>query len=164
MKRLFIFLLCLVWICTIYAQIQTEIMGCTLGQSSKSFVEQSIKSQGRVLEKCNEFGVYPYATFYDIKDDINFEGIIWDYARIRFIDGKFASILFHKDRPSKETYEKLKNTLINKYRKYQVDKYKKYQVRDNNPLFEDQATVLDIGGFPNGHINLIYYNKRLYGY
>lgn len=158
MKRLYLLLFFSVWFCIINAQIQKVILGCTLGHSSKSFVEQSLKRQGYVLEKCNDPRVYQAATFYDIKDGVSFGGINWDYARLRFINGKFASISFVKNWASKAICEKLKVTLMNKYKKYFIHKYGDY-----NPVFDDKTTELILMGASDGeYLSIDYSNKSLF--
>ena len=119
----------------LFAQIQTEILGCKLGVSTKSSVERIIKSKGLNLIKSDATKALEGVTFYEIKDGVSFGGIIWDDARIRFVDGKFASIMFSKV-ASKETYNKLFASLKKKYARYLISA--DYPA----PYFQDKNTEI----------------------
>lgn len=132
MKKITLTLLLALFISNVYAQINTNILGCKLGVSSKATVERVLKSKGLNIEKSNATDLLEGVTFYDIKDGVSFGGIIWDDARIRFINGKFASIIFSKV-ASRETYNKLFASLKKKYARYLISAdYPAPFFQDNN--------------------------------
>jgi hypothetical protein len=137
---------------TTKAQIQTNILGCTLGVTSKSTVEQRFKQKGYNLHVSKEKNLMQGATFYDISDGVFFGGILWDDARLRFISGKFASIKFHKY-TSEETYNKLLSTLKRKYSRYMKE----------TDYFQDRNTEISVWFF-DGELHLSYGNRKLFDY
>ncbi len=142
----------------LYAQIQTNILGCRLGVSVKSSVERVFKQNGYELRKSEVTGLWDGAAFYDSVDGMNFGGVYWDFARVGFIDGKFSSIMFEKKYVSKEIFDKLSSALKGKYSRYL------YHNSPNAIGFKDYNTSvgLDYYYFDGGYkITLSYGNLKL---
>ena len=141
-----------------FAQIQNRILGCTLGVTSQQATISTLKSRGLNVVKYEGNDLYGSGdvTFYQIKDGVSFGGYNWSDAKIRFINGKFASILFQTYGASDAQYNKLKSTIISKYKRYQKD-------FGNNPYFQDGKTeIILMNNSSNGWMSISYGDQKLF--
>lgn len=96
MRKILIILLLLFGVFSTNAQIQRQILGYTLGVSTRSVVVKGLEAKGLF--------------FYLVKGGVSFGGYIWDDVRIGFVNGKFASIMCATYLIETQSV-KLKNTL-----------------------------------------------------
>lgn len=154
MLLLLVFSLC---VNTLYAQIQTTILGCKLGVSTKSTVEQVLRQKGLNLIKCKDDVSTAWKVFYDTDDRVLFGGVYWDDARIGFVDGKLSSILFQSKDAPRAMYDKLLSSLKAKYPRY-IDA----AVSDKDfTHFKDNYTEIDLWYNDVMGLGLAYGNRRL---
>ena len=156
-KKILLLLVLSLCVNTLYAQIQTTILGCKLGVSTKSTVEQVLRQKGLNLIKSKDDVSTAWKVFYDTDDRVLFGGVYWDYARIGFVDGKISSILFlSKDAP-RGVYEKLLSSLKSKYSRYIYA-----AVSDNEYThFRDNITQINLWYNEYIGVTLSYGNRRL---
>lgn len=122
----------------LYAQIQTNILGCRLGVSSQSAVSSTLKQRGFNLIKSEGDVSFHRKVFYDTNDNVLFGGIYWENARIGFVNGKFSSILFQCKECPRSTFVQLLSALKSKY-----SRYVNYTVSDDNFVdFRDNCTEI----------------------
>mgnify|MGYP000232039921 CR=1 FL=1 len=140
-----------------FAQIQNRILGCTLGVTSQKSTVSILKSRGLNVVKYEGNDLYGEGdvTFYQIKDGVSFGGYNWSDAKLRFINGKFASILFQTYGASDAQYNKLKSTIISKYKHYQKD-------FGNHPYFQDGKTEIILMNNSNGWMSISYGDQKLF--
>ena len=156
-KKILLLLVFSLYVNTLFAQIQTTILGCKLGVSTKSTVEQVLRQKGLNLIKSKDDVSTAWKVFYDTDDRVLFGGVYWDYARIGFVDGKISSILFlSKDAP-RGVYEKLLSSLKSKYYRYIYS-----AVSDNEYThFRDNITQINLWYNEYIGVTLSYGNRRL---
>lgn len=140
------------------AQIQNHILGCTLGVTSQKSTISTLKARGLNVVRYEGKDLYGEGdvTFYQIKDGVSFGGYNWSDAMIRFINGKFASIIFQTYNASDAQYGKLKSTIISKYRRYQKD-------FSSHPYFQDGKTEIILMNNSNGWMSISYGDQKLFG-
>ena len=126
MKKL-IFLLMVLLSSGVQAQIQKNILGFTLGVTPKQTVIQTLQNKG--FECSLKEDAIKTKVFYTVKGGLSFGGYIWYEAMIGFVNGKLSSVMLSGDL-NKSQYNKLKDTLISKYHKYQTS-------HSNPPSFYD---------------------------
>lgn len=118
MKKIIILLLLLIGAFSSYAQIQRQILGYTLGVSTRSVVVKGLENKGFDLEIISD-AANKGPVFYLVKGGVSFGGYIWDDVRIGFVNGKFASIMCTTYLTEAQSL-KLKNVLQSKYNKYKT--------------------------------------------
>ena len=153
MLLLLVFSLC---VNTLYAQIQTTILGCKLGVSTKSTVEQVLRQKGLNLIRNDEASTV-WNVFYDTDDRVLFGGIYWDFARIGFVDGKFSSILFWSKDAPRAMYDNFLHTLKSKYTRYLYTAYSD----NSSTYFRDAYNNIYLTYNNLQGLNLSYGNTRL---
>lgn len=151
MKKIISLTLMIITALAINAQINTRILGVTLGQSTKQQVRSAMKQKGY---RCIEFadgglGIQP-------RNGLYFGGQLWEVVFFWFYNNKLSTIGFEfKGYNSDEYFELLKEKLYNKYSKYYT------QEMEETIFFEDNKSriILDV---EDGYIlRLDYSNKRL---
>lgn len=118
MKKIIILLLLLIGAFSSYAQIQRQILGYTLGVSTRSVVVKGLENKGFDLEIISD-AANKGPVFYLVKGGVSFGGYIWDDVRIGFVNGKFASIMCTTYLTEAQSL-KLKNVLQSKYYRYKT--------------------------------------------
>lgn len=118
MKKIIILLLLLIGAFSSYAQIQRQILGYTLGVSTRSVVVKGLENKGFDLEIISD-AANKGPVFYLVKGGVSFGGYIWDDVRIGFVNGKFASIMCTTYLTEAQSL-KLKNVLQSKYNRYKT--------------------------------------------
>lgn len=103
---------------TANAQIQRQILGYTLGVSTRAVVVKGLETKGFDLEIVSD-AANKGPVFYLVKGGVSFGGYIWDDVRIGFVNGKFASIMCTTYLTETQS-TKLKNVLQSKYNKYKT--------------------------------------------
>ncbi len=118
MKKIIILLLLLIGAFSSYAQIQRQILGYTLGVSTRSVVVKGLENKGFDLEIISD-AANKGPVFYLVKGGVSFGGYIWGDVRIGFVNGKFASIMCTTYLTEAQSL-KLKNVLQSKYNRYKT--------------------------------------------
>ncbi|MCM1320291.1 MAG: hypothetical protein NC217_07930 [Muribaculaceae bacterium] len=162
MKKLLILFIVMFGVLSATAQIKSQILGCTLGVTTKATTINVLKQKGYDV-KPFERAALQNADFYIIKGGVSFANVIWDEVKIRFVNGKFASIAFNTCLDDSQ-FDTIKDSLISKY--------KRYKTTNSDPsrrqyYFSDRKT--DISFFPTyscyamlayGNINLMNSNTN----
>lgn len=156
MKKFILIILIVFSALSVNAQIKRQILGYTLGVSSRSTVVQGLRNKGFDLETYEAFNQGPI--FYQVKGGVSFGGVVWDDVRIGFINGKFASIMC-------ETY--LTEAQFSKINKALRLKYKRYSTNHTKPDekvydYNDKKTSVLLFIQYNGKATLIYSDEKLY--
>ena len=118
MRTIAIIILLLSAAFTANAQIQRQILGYTLGVSTRSVVVKDLENKGFDLEIVSD-AANKGPVFYLVKGGVSFGGYIWDDVRIGFVNGKFASIMCTTYLTEVQS-SKLKNALQSKYNRYKT--------------------------------------------
>lgn len=126
------------------SQIQRNIFESVIGVSSKTLTISNITKRGFEVRNYLDHG-QPSANFYDVIGEVSFGGAIWDNTRVRFVNGKFASIAFLGN-ISPSQFASIKNKLLSKY-----SKYLQQNSSLNNDVLYFNDGVIDISFF--------YFNK-----
>ena len=116
MKKILIFIVIGFFALPISAQIQRQILGYTLGVSTKSTVLNGLQNKGFNVELVPN-AIRKGAVFYNVTGGVSFGGYIWDNVRIGFINGKFATIWFSTYLTEQQA-SKIKRNLQSKYRRF----------------------------------------------
>lgn len=119
MRKITLILICLIcFVISGNAQIKRQILGYTLGVSTKATVVNGLKNKGFELELIND-AANKGPVFYSVEGGVSFAGCIWDDVRIGFVNGKFAFIMFRSYQKETQS-DKLENTMLNKYSTYKT--------------------------------------------
>ncbi|MBO4965088.1 MAG: hypothetical protein J6C81_02345 [Muribaculaceae bacterium] len=114
--------LIILWLLSVFslsAQIQRQILGYTLGVSSRPAMIAGLQNKGFILEEITD-ALNKGPIFYRVKGGVSFGGYIWDDVTIGFVNGKFASIWCETYLTESQS-SKLKNALQTKYRRYSTE-------------------------------------------
>ena len=135
----------------ISAQIQRNILGVALGQSSQIEVTKIMTNNNINVSKMGMGTPTLYAK------EIMFAGHIWEFAIIEFYKDKVCMIEFVE--PSVNTSQHSLNNLWNKIYKELSAKYSKYVKKSNPEVFincSDDCTIVEAGYKKQGsNMNLI---------
>lgn len=156
MKRILLLILIAIGSISVNAQIQRQILGYTLGVTSRTVVVKGLKSKGFDLEVIKD-AANRGPVFYSVKGGVSFGGFIWDDVRIGFVNGKFASIMC-------TTY--LTDAQSSKLQRALQSKYNKYSTSHTNPSsgvydFNDKRTSVFLYIPSSGNTVLSYGNEKL---
>ena len=138
----------------VQAQIQKNILGFTLGVTPKQKVIQTLQNKG--FECSLKENTIKTMVFYTVKGGLSFGGYIWYEATIGFVNGKLSSILFTGDLKQSQ-YNQLRDTLINKYRKYQTSHSNPPNFYD----FHDKKTEVSLWYHRDGWVDICYSDETL---
>ena len=105
---------------TLFAQIQTKILGCELGVSTLSDVEKVLNERGLQFTKnAALYGGEGY--YYHVRQGVAFGGEVWGKTTFCFIGGKLWYVAFEKEGYGvllMDTYAELAAALEKKYGRY----------------------------------------------
>lgn len=134
---------------TLFAQIQTKILGCRVGTSTANEVMAILNQQGysvcvveynkfsRDYFKCGDYS-------FQIYGSILFGGVRWDHVSFTFIGQKLYSVSFAANQnTANNAYDKLFSDLKNKYSNY----YKSEESSGGVKYFRDNYTEITLSGF-----------------
>lgn len=128
--RILFFVVFLLCANTLFAQIQTKILGCRVGTSTANEVMSILNQQGYTVSvvEYNKFSRDYFKSgdySFEINGSILFGGVRWDYVTFTFIGKKLYSVSFNCFNFNKnaydiqkKAYDKLLSDLKNKYSNY----------------------------------------------
>lgn len=141
------------------AQIQRQILGYTLGVSTKATVVNGLNNKGFELEVVKD-AANRGPLFYLVKGGVSFAGCTWDDVRIGFVNGKFASIML-TSYISESQADKLEKTMLNKYSQYKTSNCNPYsRVWD---FMDKKKTNAFLWISVRGEVTLSYSDEKLMG-
>ena len=142
---------------TLFAQIQTKILGCRVGTSTANEVMAILNQQGYTVYYLGQHSFFSASgqirscgEDYNIRGSILFGGICWDGVTFTFVGGKLARVSFVCI--EKDGYSKLLSDLKNKYSRY----YEKHMFFEG---FRDGYTEISL--ITGGSLSLAYSNIKL---
>ncbi len=141
------------------AQIQRQILGYTLGVSTKAAVVNGLKNKGFEVEIIKD-AANKGPIFYLVKGGVSFAGCIWDDVRVGFVNGKFASIML-------TSY--LKESQADKLEDAMLEKYTKYKTTNCNPssrvwdFMDNRKTNAFLWVSTRGEVTVSYSDEKLMG-
>ena len=138
MKKVLAIFLALIIGLSMSAQIQTKILGFTLGTTSKTSVLNHYKTRiTRVNHNADET--------YRIQD-VNFAGLIWDYAYFAFVNDKLYRVSFQSSSNNIPAslldldWENLKSSLNKKYSQFYLSNRSTSEIKE----YSDGTTYLTL--------------------
>ena len=94
--RILFFVVFLLCANTLFAQIQTKILGCRVGTSTVNEMTSILNQQGYTVYYCGQHYLVSSGRScgedYQISGSILFGGICWDYVKFTFVGGKLAMV------------------------------------------------------------------------
>ena len=141
MKRLITLIFVLAISITTFAQIQTQILGMTLGSTTKQSALNILKQKGYKIKENT-------STNIDV-EGVNFGGVKWRYTSFNFYKGKLLYVYFHINSLDIEIstidaiYDRVNGNLMTKYKKYYDAEYSP----DNGCAYIDNKVWLETDRF-----------------
>ena len=162
MKRVISLTLMLVAALTIYAQINTNIWGLTVGKSTKQQVKNVLRNKGYSVEV-----LYDGTIAIAPKSGVYFGGQLWERTYFAFYKNTLSQVAFQTDNESSfnnvySVFYVLSNKLKEKY-----GRYYKFSEEDKYFYFDDGNNTVSISIYNSDvsssiiYVSLSYYNNIL---